>query len=1052
MDWFRIGIAALGGLLALGVGPAPAAPCCECLGDIPPWLPRYDLTIDLDPVQHRALVWQRVTWTNRHARTAQQVVLNAYPRYQVPAGEVGFFAKMLELLRVPPGQALDLQLPPMDVTKVTLVDCRLQIADCRLPSDNLQSAICNLQSQELSFTYLPEMPTALVIPLPRPVAQGESVTVEIAFSLRIPNKWGRWGYWDDITFLSNWLPVVAYYDDKGWQPVPFVPWHQPFFNEAGIYSVRYRLPQGYKVACTGSILATTDLGDGRQQVDICACCARDFALLCSPRYQEHLAQAGRVKVRVMALPEHAFYAEVMLRTACEAIETYGKWFGPYPYPEFTIAESYFGWNGNECSGLVMIDERVFALPHLAKGYVEYLIAHEVCHQWWYNVVGTNGYAETWMDEGLATYFSHRLLNRKYGKNNDLLELPRGLRWLPNIGRETYRSYGLYGTIGRGEQTATVQPMSEFGHLVNLFSICYDKGSRVVGMIEERLGEAAFLDFMRTVYARYQYRVLRVADFQRELEAYTGQSWEEFFQNWLYGKGLSDWSVERVSVEKIGHGQGQGHGEENEPPLVADPRARARARSGLYKVTVLLHQKAEIGEQTALGFSLDGSEHYQIRVPILPQVPVLELDEPPGRVEVLADNRVRVEVTLPCKPTQISVDPDQVLVDREPANNHWKTKIRWRLTPLYTTLDENDLTAAHDRWNIIAGPWLYGTAYNDPWFTRSSIVGVRLGAFRTQQLSGGVYAGYRTDFQDIAVGVDLLRDHWPWPHTQVGFNAERNLVAFDDGSAECNRGVLFGRYIFRYGSSLYLPPTEYVELFGSIQNNCLPSLRDPVPGADRFNNQTTAGVHYHLDYLTPYWDPEGGYRIDATYATGIPIFGEERPFNQVSGQASIVRAVPDLGKAVPLLSTGPMQPMFSWLTETRWAARLYAGAALPDDGQLFALGGSQLFRGFDLAERQGSLAWVGSLEWRLPLARRLKVDCLDHVAGLRSVYLVPFYDIGNTYLNGRSQGEAAHALGAGLRLDVAWFSFVERTTVRFDVAKTINYATPLQFWFSVTHPF
>ena len=63
------------------------------------------------------------------------------------------------------------------------------------------------------------------------------------------------------------------------------------------------------------------------------------------------------------------------------------------------------------------------MPHLADGYVDYLVTHEICHQWWYNVVGTNGYAETWMDEGLATYFSHRLLNQKHGKNNDLLDYP-----------------------------------------------------------------------------------------------------------------------------------------------------------------------------------------------------------------------------------------------------------------------------------------------------------------------------------------------------------------------------------------------------------------------------------------------------------------------------------------------------------------------------------------------------------------------------------------------------------------------------------------------------
>src|SRR6185436_2631634 len=147
------------------------------------------------------------------------------------------------------------------------------------------------------------------------------------------------------------------------------------------------------------------------------------------------------------------------------------------------------------------------MPHLAGGYVDYLVSHETCHQWWYNLVGTNGYCETFMDEAMANYFSHRLLNQKVGKNNKLMDYPKALSWLPNIRREDYRSYGMYGTIGRGDNGPIVQDMPAFGHVVNLFSMTYDKGSRVLGMIEDRLGETAFLDFVRCLHKKYRYRIL-----------------------------------------------------------------------------------------------------------------------------------------------------------------------------------------------------------------------------------------------------------------------------------------------------------------------------------------------------------------------------------------------------------------------------------------------------------------------------------------------------------------------------------------------------------------
>lgn len=965
-------------------------------------VPHYDLTIALDVAGHHADVREVVTWTNPCRRPATDVVFNAHSHYALPDKDVGFMAKMLEILRMDPGEALDLDGPACEVKRVSLL----------VPQAN------GAREVEIPFEWPADNLTALTARLPGPVAQGETVAIAVDFSMRLPQKQGRWGQWKDVTFLSNWQPVLAVYDDGGWHPTPYIPWHQPFFNEAGGFHARVTLPCDQRVACTGSIVASRDLGRGLREVEIAVSCARDFAFLCCPRYCEHVDLAGPVRVRVMALPEHEYYAREMLKFACQAIETYSRWFGPYPYPEFTIAESYFGWNGNECAGLVMIDERIFAMPHVAGGFVEYLVSHEVCHQWWYNVVGTNGYCETWMDEGLATYFGHRLMTCKYGKDNPMLKLPEGLGWLPNIYRETYRFYGLYGTLGRGEAGPTVQDMPKYEHVVNLFSMCYDRGSKVVGMIEDRLGEPAFFDFMRGVYARYHFRILRVADFQRELETYTGRSWDEFFRHWVYGGDMTDWSVEHVDVVDL------------PPEGCAKPR-----KGGPCKVTVMLRQKAEYSEQTVVGFAFDGSENYQVRVPIVPGASSLTLNDPPARVETLPDNRMRVEVCLPCRPTQVAVDPDQLLVDPEPADNYWKKRCRFRVTPLYTLLDETDLTTAYDRWNITAGPWLYAEAYADPWFERSPIAGFRVGGYRTQSCNAGVFLGYRTDYQDLAVGGDILIDHWPWAHTQVGITAERSLSSENDDASD--RAVLFGRYVFQYGDSLYLPPMHFVEAFGAVVENALPNPRhQPVQGVP-FDHVTTVGVHYHLDYLTPYWSPEGGFRFDATYGAGLPTLTEDQSFNRVDAQFSYVKSLPDgLG----------------WLSETRLAARAYGGVGVPTDGYLFALGGSERFRGFSLGEREGSAVWVGSLEWRFPIIHGHECDCVDRCIRLRGVNGAAFYDVGDVYLRGHEVSPVAHAVGAGLRLDVVWFSFVERSTIRFDVAKAVNYNTPTQFWLAFQVPF
>src|SRR5262249_2858267 len=153
-------------------------------------------------------------------------------------------------------------------------------------------------------------------------------------------------------------------------------------------------------------------------------------------------------------------------------------------------------------------------------------------------------------------------------------------------------------------------------------------------------------------------------------------------------------------------------------------------------------------------------------------------------------------------------------------------------------------------------------------------------------------GYRTDFRDFALGVDAMWDHWPWPKTQVGFQAERDLVSLSDLDGGVNRAILYGRYVFEESASFYQLPMHYLEVFGSHSYNLLPVARNTVPGAERFGTQTATGLHYHINMLTPYWDPEQGFQFDGTYAAGLPILGERASSQKVSGQLSLVQAPPE----------------------------------------------------------------------------------------------------------------------------------------------------------------
>jgi hypothetical protein len=988
--------------------PAPAS-----AAEVPAHLPRYDLDLTIDTAGHTARLRQRVTWTNHTAAPADHLAFNFYPNYRVPRGDYLHLAKTLEMLRLRPHLGIDRGGRAGVVQQAKLL--------------SLAGKPCD---EFLSYEYDEHNPTALRFPLPRPLNPGEALAVELVCDFHLPNKQGRLGHWNDVTYLTNSFPVLAFRDDTGWRPMPFVPWHQPFFNEAGVYRATITLPAGQTLVCPAAFKSETKLGDGRKRVETEPFVGRDFAVLCSPRYREYTAEAKlpdgqTVALRCVAFPEHEWYAKEMLRIVGEAIPVYSAWFGPFPYPSFTIVESFFGWNGNECAGLIMIDERVFDAPKLARGYVEYLVSHETCHQWWYNLVGTNGYAEPFMDEASAAYFTHRLLDAKHGKNNPFMLWPKGMDWLPNIHRENYHWGGMQYAIRNGDMTPAAQDLPRYGHLFHLFTGAYDRGCKAMGLVENRLGEAAFLDFTRTVATKYRWRVLQIADYRRELEAYTGRDWGEFFDRWIFGKGVTDWKVEDVAVADVVRAAG-----------------RTAPAAGRTRVTVTLRQSGEYTEPTTLGVRFAGEKGYTLRLPVDPAAAVRAGDDHDYALEPGPNGTVKVSFTAAAEPEQIEVDPDRVLLDANPIDNVWKPTARVRLVPLYTSLEETDLTSDYDRWNLTAGPWVWGASYQDPWYTRSTMVGLRAGVNKPQHFRAGVYTAIRSDYRDIVVGADAT---WLGDHLEFGLNYERRVSGpFGglDGASGPERASAYVRHTLKPGSSLYLPPVMYQDVFATYQDNFLPFVRGRSPfdrhGA-RFDRLALAGYHYRLNLYTPYWDPDHGVWVDLVAGGGVADFDGYRGTAQGRVELAGVRQL-------------PAPECWCFLKDWKVAGRVVGQAAYPDFGQFFALGGGTLFRGFDLAERQGSALWVANAEVRVPVAQNVSWNALDKVIGARNVWVAGFYDVGGVYSDGRVVNGVAHALGLGLRVDVAVFSFIERATLRVDVGKTINAPSPFQVWFGLQHAF
>ena len=379
--------------------------------------------------------------------------------------------------------------------------------------------------------------TVLSITLPEKVFPGLNYTVTLDFKVKIPPREYRFGYSakTDTYMLGNWFPILAVYDEDGWHTYPYFQDGEAFYSEVAIYDVSITVPEEYVVAASGWLTGEESAG-GYKTYHFHGEPIRDFAFTASKNYKVTVEQTeNNVTVKSYYFSQHERGGKIALHVAKTCIELYGRLFGEYPYPEFTVAETSLGANiaGMEYPTLIMIDHRLYNTWRS----LELVIAHETGHQWWYGVVGNDQYMEPWLDEGLTNYCENLFFEYQYG--------PEEMQAV--IQTTVKMNYLIYVDRGRLDQ-AVAKPSYAFGSPEAYFQIVYNKGAWIVDMLRYHLGDEKFFKAMSTYYQRYKFKVARISDFIEVFNEVSGEDLSWFFEQWLYNSGIpklgSEYNVDK----------------------------------------------------------------------------------------------------------------------------------------------------------------------------------------------------------------------------------------------------------------------------------------------------------------------------------------------------------------------------------------------------------------------------------------------------------------------------------------------------------------------------
>jgi len=367
--------------------------------------------------------------------------------------------------------------------------------------------------------------SVMAFPLPSPLAPGGSVVLSVDYAVTIPTSlsvsYGILAATDGVLALAHSYPMVSVYDRNGWNEEIPSPWGDILYNDASFYLVRVTAPAGLTLVASGREVQRGSV-DGRQQVTYATGPARDFYLAASAGYVKTSQTAAGLTVNSYAPRGDEAQSLQAAQVALAAVQDYSQRYAPYPYTQLNLAAIPTQALGIEYPGEVAILQDLFS-PQSSYGsqqgiYLETTVAHEVAHQWFYNLVGDNQLDEPWLDESLAQFATWQYYGDRYGPS----------------AAQSFETQGLKSRWDRLQDADIPIGLPVGAYTEDQYgAIVYGRGPLFFITLEDRIGAAAFRKFIQDYVQTYSWQNATTAGLKQVAEKDCACDLTGLFQKWVY---------------------------------------------------------------------------------------------------------------------------------------------------------------------------------------------------------------------------------------------------------------------------------------------------------------------------------------------------------------------------------------------------------------------------------------------------------------------------------------------------------------------------------------
>jgi hypothetical protein len=336
---------------------------------------------------------------------------------------------------------------------------------------------------------LEQQGTALRVPVS--LAAGASAELALDFFVSIPRDpavgYAMFGLEDGVAALPNFYPVIPVRDASGWHIEVAPAYGDETFNPTALYDVTITAPPGQTVVTSGSCEKTPG-----NSLHCVSGPMRDFMLALGADYATVSQTVDGVTVRSFFISKDANGGKRAAQVAADAVRVYARRFGAYPFAELDVIETATRAGGIEYPGLVVIAESLYTQASEGS-YFDFVVAHEVAHQWWYSLVGDDQVNHPWLDEALAQYSTILYYEDTAGK-------PVADRVLKDIFETPYANL----VRDRRDQKVD-QPVAAFTES-DYSAVVYRKGPLFFKALREAIGDDRFNAFLKMYFNQNRYGI------------------------------------------------------------------------------------------------------------------------------------------------------------------------------------------------------------------------------------------------------------------------------------------------------------------------------------------------------------------------------------------------------------------------------------------------------------------------------------------------------------------------------------------------------------------